>query len=182
MHALFGNEVQSNFQVISGGDGGTELPYQPLQKPHRVIVEPIVERSTKARDALLDVVTDAIKALHWPDFETLVDVMFARSGWHRASAIGGTQKLVDLVLEQPTTGERAAVQVKSAAGQKQLEEFVSAADETGSYDRLIFACHSPKGQMASPPERRDVQIWAGRELAAVTLRLGLADWVIERVS
>jgi hypothetical protein len=146
------------------------------------IVEPIVERSTLARDALLDVVTDAIRALHWPDFETLVDVMFARSGWHRASAIGGTQKLVDLILEQPTTAERSAVQVKSAAGQKQLEEFIAAADETGSYDRLFFACHSPRGQLAAPTDRRDIHVWAGRELAAATLRLGLADWVIEKVS
>lgn len=146
------------------------------------MVEPIVEKSTEARDALLEIITEAIKALHWPDFETLVDVMFARSGWHRASAIGGTQKLVDLVLEQPTTGERAAVQVKSAAGQKQLDEFITSADETASFDRLFFACHSPRGQMMPPQERRDVHVWVGRELAAATLRLGLADWVIEKVS
>jgi hypothetical protein len=59
-----------------------------------------------------------------------------RSGWHRASAIGGKQAVVDLVLEQPTIGERAAVQVKSKAGQAKLDAFVKRADAAGSYDRL----------------------------------------------
>lgn len=146
------------------------------------VVEPLVLKSNEARDALLEVVTEAIKALHWPDFETLLDLMFARSGWHRASVIGGTQKLVDLVLEQPTTGERGAIQVKSAAGQKQFDAFINAADETGSYDRLFFACHSPRGTLTAPVDRRDVHLWADRELARTALRLGLADWIIEKIS
>jgi hypothetical protein len=146
------------------------------------VIEPLVAKSNQARDTLLDVLTEAIKALHWPDFETLVDVMFARSGWHRASALGGTQKLFDMVLEQPTTGERGAVQVKSAAGQKQLDDFISGADETGSFDRLFFACHSPKGSLAAPVDRRDVHVWVDRELARTSFRLGLADWIIEKVS
>jgi hypothetical protein len=146
------------------------------------IVEPLVATSNVARDALLDALTEAISSLHWADFETLVDVIFARSGWHRASAIGGTQKLFDLTLEQPTTAERAAVQVKSAAGQKILEEFVSQSDESGIFDRLFFICHSPRGQLISPPDRGDVHVWAGRGLAATALRLGLADWIIEKVA
>jgi hypothetical protein len=103
------------------------------------VIEPIVLESNKARDALLEVITRAIMTLHWADFETMVDVIFARSGWHRASAIGGKQKLVDMVLEQPTTGERGAVQVKSAAGQKRLNEFIDLADEAGKFDRLFFS-------------------------------------------
>ena len=77
--------------------------------------EPLIAKSTQARDALLAAIGEAIASLHWADFETLVDVIFARSGWHRASALGGSQKLVDIVLEQPTTNERAVVQVKSSA-------------------------------------------------------------------
>jgi hypothetical protein len=146
------------------------------------VVEPLVIKSNQARDALLDVVTEAIKALSWPDFETLVDVIFARSGWHRVSSLGGTQKLVDLVLEQPTTGERAAVQVKSAANQKKLEQFTNSADEAGSFDRLFFACHTPRGRLTAPSDRRDIQVWADQELARTALRLGLADWIIEKVS
>lgn len=146
------------------------------------VIEPLVVKSNAARDALLDVLTEAIKALHWPDFETLIDVVFARSGWHRASAIGGTQKLVDMVLEQPTTGERGAVQVKSAAGQKQLDQFIANADEAGIFDRLFFVCHSPRSNLTAPLDRRDVHVWVERELAMTALRLGLADWIIDKVS
>lgn len=146
------------------------------------VIEPLVLKSNQARDALIDVLTEAIKALDWTDFETLLDLMFARSGWNRSSPLGGTQKLVDLILEQPTTGERGAIQVKSAATQKQLDQFINDADETGSYDRLFFACHSPKGRLAMPPDRSDIHVWAERELATVALRVGLADWVIEKIT
>jgi hypothetical protein len=146
------------------------------------IAEPLVTRANQARDALLDVVTEAISSLHWADFETMVDVIFARSGWHRASAIGGKQKLVDLVLEQPTTGERGAVQVKSSADQKTLDAFIGRADEAGVFDRLFFICHSPKGDLTAPIDRADTHIWSGRELAKTALRLGLSDWIFEKVS
>jgi hypothetical protein len=146
------------------------------------VIEPLVVKSNQARDAVLDVLTEAIRALNWSDFEIMVDVMFARSGWHRTSALGGTQKFLDLVLEQPTTGERGAVQVKSTAGQKQLDDFINSADEAGSFDRLFFACHTPKGSLVAPVDRRDVHVWIDRELASAALRLGLSDWIIEKVS
>jgi hypothetical protein len=146
------------------------------------VVEPLVAKANQARDALLDIVTDAIASLHWADFETMVDLIFAGSGWHRASAIGGNQKLVDMILEQPTTRERGAVQVKTSAGQRQLDEFINLIDEAGTFDRLFFVCHSPKGNLVAPIDRRDVHVWVGRELATTSLRLGLADWIIEKVS
>jgi hypothetical protein len=102
------------------------------------VIESLIEKSNEARNALLDIISEAIAALHWVDFETLADVIFARSGWHRTSAIGGTQKLFDMALEQATTGERAAVQVKSSATQKALDQFISQADETGTFNRLFL--------------------------------------------
>ena len=51
--------------------------------------------------------------LHQDDFETLVDLIFARGGWHRVSALGGNEADIDLAVEQSLTGERAFVQVKS---------------------------------------------------------------------
>ena len=145
-------------------------------------VEPLVLKGNHARQVLLDVMTEAITSLHWADFETLIDVIFARSGWHRASAIGGMQKSFDLVLEQPATGERAAVQVKSRAEQGKLDAFVGAADEVGSFDRLFFACHSPSGSLMVPGDRTDLHIWSNRELAVMALRTGMSDWIMERVS
>jgi Restriction endonuclease len=145
-------------------------------------IEPIVERSNHAREAILQTLTEAIPSLHWADFETLTDVIFARSGWHRTSAIGGTQKTVDLVVEHPVTNECAAVQVKSSANQKALDEFIDEADQSGKYDRLFFVCHSPRGELSAPPDRADVHLWSGDELAKTVMRVGLFDWVIEKAS
>jgi Restriction endonuclease len=146
------------------------------------VIEPIVERSNHARDAVLQILTEAIPSLHWVDFETFADVIFTRSGWHRSSPIGGTQKTVDLVIEHPVTNERAAVQVKSMATQDLLDQFIDAADQTGRFHRLFFICHSPKGALAAPVDRADVHLWSGRELAKIALRVGLFDWVIEKTS
>jgi restriction endonuclease len=143
-------------------------------------IKPGVEKSNQARDAALEVLTKAIPSLHWADFETLADLIFARSGWHRISPIGGSQKTVDLVVEHPVIDERAAVQVKSTATQHVLDNFVDAADQIGKYDRLFFVCHSPKGALAAPVGRKDVHLWSGRELARTAMRVGLLDWVIEK--
>ncbi len=144
------------------------------------IQEPFVEKSTAARDALIAMITEGLAMLHWADFETLVDVIFARSGWHRASAIGGNQKLVDMELEQPTTSERGAVQVKSSASQKTLDQYIAKVDEAERFDRFFFVCHSPEGELMAPAGRNDVHVWTGRELASTVLRLGLQDWVFEK--
>ena len=145
------------------------------------LVEPLVRKTAETRKQMVDVLMEAMGSLQWQDFETLVDAMFARSGWHRASAIGGKQAVIDLVLEQPTTKERAAVQVKSSAGQLKLNDFVARADANGSYDRLFFACHKPSGPLKAPAGRDDVHIWTGRDLAETALRTGLADWIMEKI-
>jgi hypothetical protein len=144
------------------------------------IQEPFIEKSTIARDTLIMMITEGLTILHWADFETLVDVMFARSGWHRASAIGGNQKLVDMEIEQPTTSERGAVQVKSSASQKTLDQYIARIDEAERFDRFFFVCHSPEGELTAPTGRNDIHVWVGRELASTVLRLGLQDWVFEK--
>lgn len=146
------------------------------------IVEPVVMKSNRAQKLLLGTLGEAIRLLHWRDLETLTDIIFARSGWHRITKLGGTQKLIDLALEQPTTNERCAIQIKSSASQRNLIEFVRLADETDDFDRLFFVCHSPKQDLKPPTGRDDVHIWSAAELSKTTLRLGLADWVIEKVS
>jgi hypothetical protein len=145
------------------------------------IAEPIVAESRQARETLLDVTARALQSLHWEDFETLVDIIFARSGWSRVSALGGNQELVDLELEQSATKERAAVQVKSEANQATLNDYISRIDETGQFKRFFFVCHSPMGALQPPPGRDDVYVWKGRELAEAVMRTGLHDWVLERI-
>lgn len=146
------------------------------------IEEPIIVKSAAARSTMIDVLTESLAGLHWKDFETLIDIIFARSGWHRVSALGGSQKTVDLEIEQATTNEAAAVQVKSAATQKTFDEYVQRVDDAERFDRFFFVCHSPKGEIAAPADRDDVHVWAGRDLAAIVLKMGLLDWVLEKVA
>lgn len=146
------------------------------------IQEPIVNRGASLRKDLSDLLQEAITHLHWHDFETLVDIMFARSGWHRTSVLGGHQKTVDLEVEQVTTGEIAAVQVKSTASQKTLDGYIKRVDETGRFTRFFFVCHSPTGELKAPPDRDDILVWGGEELASSIIRIGLQDWVLEKIA
>jgi hypothetical protein len=146
------------------------------------VEEPLVAKSALARDRLLATIAEAIASLHQADFETLIDVIFARSGWNRVSRLGGTQKLVDMVLEQPTLEERIAVQIKSSATQRELNQYVEDIDAAGTFERCFFVCHTPKGRLQPPTDRDDVYVWCSPEIAAAAVRLGLADWIIEKIS
>jgi hypothetical protein len=141
--------------------------------------EPQVAAAIGAKGALTAVMEGLVKSLHQTDFETLVDIILARSGWHRTSALGGNLKDVDLILEQVVTKETAFVQVKSEASQKVLEGYIRRFQDAGTFTRLIFACHSPKGALRAG-ERRDVIIWALPDLAEMVVQNGLVDWLIAR--
>jgi Restriction endonuclease len=140
---------------------------------------PEVRTACEAEGALLTALSVALLLLHQDDFETLVDLIFARGGWHRVSALGGYQADIDLAVEQSLTGERAFVQVKSAASAKVLDATIQAFDRSGVFDRCYFVCHSPHGELLST--RPDVSVWTSAEIADHALRAGLARWVLERV-
>ncbi len=145
------------------------------------VEEPVVARAHEVRSAMVAVAAEMIAGLHWADFETLVDLIFARSGWQRVSRVGGTQKDVDLILEQPTTGEKAFVQVKYKAGQAVLDDYVDRVRRSGTYQRIFFVCHSPKGALSADNESR-LHVWAGDRLADAAVRAGLFDWLTERTA
>jgi len=85
----------------------------------------------------------------------------------------------DLIVEQFVTGERATVQVKSAADQKEFERYLAKFDEAKAYDRMVFACHSPRGTLRPPP-RKDVILWTGDRLARAVVKNGLFEWIVQR--
>lgn len=142
--------------------------------------EPLVERAIAARAAMENIAGDMIAALHWADFETLVDLILARSGWNRVSALGSTQKDADMIVEQSVTGETALVQVKSSATQQVLDRYIEIHDRSSVHYRLIFACHSEKTKLFAD-SRDDVILWDRRGLARAAIKNGLIDWLTERV-
>ena len=130
---------------------------------------------------MVAVTAEMIAALHWADFETLVDLIFARSGGQRVSRVGEELTDVDLILEQLATGEKAFVQVKSKAGQAVLDDYVDRFRRSGAYQRMFFVCHSPKGALSTDGEAR-LHVLAGERLADAAVRAGLFDWLTERTA
>ena len=115
--------------------------------------------------------------LTWQDFELLVELVFAGSGWRRVSATGGTQKTIDLELVMPLTDETAFVQVKSRTDQAQfddyLERFAARSD-----DRMFYVYHTA----AKEPRNKDnsVTVIGPDRLAELVLEAGLFDWLLEK--
>ncbi|WP_016746859.1 hypothetical protein [Rhizorhabdus wittichii] len=142
------------------------------------IQEPVVARAHDARAQMLDVAEEMVRGLHWADFETLTDLIFARSGWQRSTRVGDNLTDIDIALEQPTTGETAFVQIKSVAGQRIVDEYLERF-RAGGYDRFFFVCHSARGVLSLPNEP-NLHLFQGRRLADAAVKNGLFDWLMER--
>ncbi len=138
-------------------------------------------RALSLQAELLETTQQLIAGLHEDDFEVLVDLIFARSGWQRASVLGGTLKDIDLDVYEPLTGMRGLVQVKSQAGQTVLDDYLARFALTDAAAQIFFVCHSPKGPLVAP-EQGNVHIWTGAKLAETTLRAGLFDWLLQRAA
>ena len=142
------------------------------------IDEPIIARANEARKAMIEVAIEMIKGLHWADFETLTDLIFARSGWQRSTRVGENLTDIDILMEQPTTGEVAFVQVKSDAGQATVDDYLGRFRRSGCH-RFFFVCHKPQGTLKLPDEH-GLHLFEGERLADAAVKNGLYDWLVER--
>lgn len=142
------------------------------------IEEPVVARAQEARERMIAAAAEMIRGLHWADFETLADLIFARSGWQRTSRLGGALTDIDLLMEQPVTRERAFVQVKSTASQSVVDDYLQRF-RTSGHNRFFFVCHSAQGNLTLPDEPQ-LHLFEGSRLAEVSVKTGLFDWLVER--
>jgi hypothetical protein len=143
------------------------------------VEEPLVAEAKLVQTAVIDVAERLVAQLHWRDFEVLCDLIFARSGWQRIAELGGLQEDTDLVLEQIASGERAFVQVKSEAGQQTLNDYIARFEADPSFDRMFFACHSPRTKLEISGSK-PVHVWTGEKLARQAVAAGLLDWLVEK--
>ena len=143
--------------------------------------DPAVLRARVARRDFTGSLVPLIRSLHQNDFELLTDLLFARLGWARVSIVGGTMKDVDLVLEQPESGARGLVQVKSSADQSVLDASI---DRLRSHDgaERFFVCHTPRGTLAGPEDDDHFHVWSDTTLARRVVEAGLVDWLISRAA
>lgn len=130
-----------------------------------------------AKDTMLDSLQALIKLLPWADFEVLVELIFAQSGWRRTGETGGSQETVDIELDLPTTGERAFVQVKSRTNQRQLDDYVARLSHREEA-RMFYAYHSGPDELRTTDPR--VTLIGLKKLSQMALDAGLCDWLIRK--
>jgi hypothetical protein len=135
-----------------------------------------------ARAELRRHLTVVLQRLSPGDFEQFVDLALARTGWTRVSSLGGTLKDIDLVVEQPFTRERIAVQVKSSATQQVVEDYARRLREHKDAKRSLLICHSPIGTLSAPPNSDGYrfELLLGEAVTDLAIDAGLLAWVVER--
>ncbi len=137
-----------------------------------------VEAVQGAYNDLKQAVERLIHLLTWKDFEGFVEIVFSRSGWQRVSVIGGAQKTIDIEFLLPITGERAVVQVKSRTDQAQFNEYIDGLS-TFVADKTFYAYHSSDCVMED--QGSNIELLDVEKLADLAVRVGLVDWLIEKV-
>lgn len=95
------------------------------------------------------------------------------------SAVGSTQKTVDIEFVLPTTKERAFVQIKSEADNFIYESYANAFAE-GTYDRMFFVWRT--GHVTVDDVPKGISLVELEQLAFMVIDSGLASWVKEKVS
>lgn len=145
--------------------------------------EPSVKAAKRKRDSLVDKIQTIICNLGWRDFELLVDLIFTNAGWKRVSEVGGAQKTVDLVLDAPIIGRRYGVQVKSEADRAAFEEYKGKV-ENRPEPKHYFVVHSPSpdirelAERMTGEEKEKVEVLGPHQLADLSVKYGLVDWII----
>jgi len=132
---------------------------------------------------LVESVALAIQALHWKDFETLVDLIFRASGWRRTSVLGQHAKGLDLELIEPIMKDRYVVQVKSRAGLPELQETLSQFRES-IHRTIFFIVHTPDESLLRFRQRQNkrLRLLLAEDLAQMTIDAGLLSWIEDKVT
>ncbi len=146
------------------------------------VLDPVQAAIAEVRNDLTQNLHSLIQRLTWRDFEQLIDLALARTGWVRMSSLGGTMKDVDLVVEQSFTRERMSVQIKSKADQRVVDDYARRLDERAAGERIMLVCHSPIGKLAAPPATSDrrLELLLDEEIADLSINAGLIDWITAR--
>lgn len=143
---------------------------------------PVATEMAATRTELARAMAEAIKLLHWKDFETLVDLVFRAAGWVRISVLGQQAKGYDLELREPVTGDRYVVQVKSEATRQELDDTL-AQFSPRDYRRVFFVVHTHEEKLLTRQKLpRHVDIVGPQRLAELALGAGLVQWLEDKAA
>lgn len=159
---------------------GVELPEYLLRKINGE-VQPEIQSTKEAVEALKRNIEDLIKGLWWHDFELLVDLIFSQSGWQRISVLGKTEKDIDLDIFSPVSQKRAFVQVKSITTADQIQSYRKIFSQHHQYDEMYFVSHTFSGSLKnlSINDPR-VTLWDISRVAELVINAGLIDWLLAK--
>lgn len=139
-----------------------------------------VKKAEETYNQLIKATEHIIRSLDWKDFEVLIDLIFRQAGWQRLGRIGGAQKTLDLDLISPVASERYGVQVKSKASLKELENYQKRFEDMKGFTRLYFVVHTPSPDLSKDKETESCKLWLPEDIAALSVKYGLVDWVIDK--
>ena len=144
--------------------------------------DPDAALAAVARREYEQAVEKIVRRLSWQDFEQLIDLILTRTGWARISTLGKVLKGIDLEVQNRTADESAFVQVKSSATQTVLNDYVAQfSNQRDRYARMIFAVHSPIGDLTTPAGL-PVHLWTCDRIAEFVVHAGLGEWVESRLA
>lgn len=183
---LIVNELPGVISKIQGFRG-TACRVREPHVLHRVINNTKNALSTKIsqqRTELAATLEQAIRDLHWKDFEILVDMIFRASGWTRISVLGQHDRDYDIAFQEDITGNLYVVQVKSTAG---LKELLATASQfsTDDYEKVFFAVHSPRADIKDLPSDdlpEHIQLLTADRIGELALEAGLINWIEQKIA
>lgn len=141
-----------------------------------------VSKTALTRTVYCRRVLKLIRKMQPEDFEELIEQILDRTGWLRLAKIGGTRADVDIEAYNATADEILFVQVKSEAGQDILDKCINDFNQQRErYDRMIFAVHTPKGDLKLD-SMLPIQVWEGEKIANLVIRLGLGERVEKKIA
>ena len=141
-----------------------------------------VERARRSLHVLQARIQHLIKGLWWHDFELLIDLVLAKSGWQRFSVMGKTQKDIDLDLYSPTTRKRAFVQIKSSTNKEELLDYVRKFQSYPDFDEMYFIYHTSHSDLSVIAVGPHIHVWGLDQISSLVIGAGLVEWLINKRS
>ena len=133
------------------------------------------------KKSLTEAVANVVKLLHWSDFETLIDILFTRSGWQRISSVGKTQKFIDMEYIEPITGKIYQVQVKSSSDLIEYNNYAYKFNNS-RYERLYYVVHSPDKSLLNYRHSHDyVELLLSNRISEMVIDQGAISWLMKKI-
>lgn len=96
------------------------------------------------------------------------------------SVLGETMKYADLELEEPITGERYQVQIKSSAGAAEFKAYRDKFVGKG-FRKLFFVVHTPHPSLTNGLASESVELILPDRLGHMIVNAGLVSWLLAKV-